>query len=265
VPALNSSQKQAFRAVIPGWSTPFKDNRCPMNRTPVGAWKRVIGCSSGSAIGTRVALSMRFDGIAAEALMRRVVLVLAALVLLAGNAQALTIRDIIELTKAGLGDEVLLALIEVDRGVYAIDPATLKQLKAAGVSERVMVALVRAGRDIPPEPVPMPVADDQSARQVVVIDHRGDEPPQVVERVREVPVAVPVYIPVATVRRHRSLGAAVDNPAFIPFEFGAPAGRTIDAREQRKSEPVYWGFGGKLRPDAWDPTPAGVRPHDRRK
>ena len=44
-------------------------------------------------------------------------------VLLSGfvaTAEALTIRDVIELTRAGLGEEVLLALIEVDRGVYAI-------------------------------------------------------------------------------------------------------------------------------------------------
>ena len=46
----------------------------------------------------------------------------AALVLVAAlaatvqPAQALTIRDVIELTRAGLTDDVLVALIEVDRG-----------------------------------------------------------------------------------------------------------------------------------------------------
>ena len=72
-----------------------------------------------------------------------------ALLVCARPADALTIRDIIELTRAGVGDDVLLALIEVDRGVYPTDPATLKQLKAAGVSDRVMVALVRSGREVP--------------------------------------------------------------------------------------------------------------------
>lgn len=195
--------------------------------------------------------------------MRRAVLVVTVLAFLAGSAEALTIRDVIELSRAGLGDEVLLALIEVDRGVYSIDTATLKQLKAAGVSERVIVALVRAGREIPPEPTPMPVADDQApAPQVVVIDHHVDQPPQVVERVREVPVAVPVYIPVMRSRLHRSVDASVDTSNFIPFQSGPPAARAV---EPRKTEPVYWGFGGKLRPDAWDPTPAGVKPHDRRR
>jgi hypothetical protein len=181
---------------------------------------------------------------------------------LAGSAEALTIRDVIELSRAGLGDEVLLALIEVDRGVYSIDPATLKELKAAGVSERVIVALVRSGREFPPERPPLPVVDDQAPPpQVVVIEHR-DEQPQIVERVREVPVAVPVFIPVTRSRHQRTVDVSVDTSTFIPFQSGPPAVRPV---QPRKTEPVYWGFGGKLRPDAWDPTPQGAKPHDRRK
>ena len=84
--------------------------------------------------------------------------------LLAGpatRAEALTIRDVIELTKAGISDEVLLALIDVDGGVYANDAATLKRLKEAGVSERVMVALVRSGRERRlPEPPPAPPEEE---------------------------------------------------------------------------------------------------------
>ena len=223
-------------------------------------WSGRSGVASASSRANQRAARSRFHSY------KPLVLVVTALAFLAGSAEALTIRDVIELTRAGLGDEVLLALIDVDRGVYSIDTATLKQLKAAGVSERVIVALVRSGREMPPEPAPLPVVEDQPAPQVVVIDHR-DEQPQVVERVREVPVAVavPVYVPVAPARRHRGVNVAVDNATFVPFEFGFPANRTIDATERRKAEPVYWGFGGKLRPDAWDPTPAGVKPHDRRK
>ena len=60
--------------------------------------------------------------------MRRVLIaLLAVFVLAAGRAEAVTIRDLIELSKAGLGDEVLIALIEVDRQVFTIDTATLKK------------------------------------------------------------------------------------------------------------------------------------------
>ena len=36
----------------------------------------------------------------------------------AAKAEALTVRDVVELSKAGLSDDVLLALIEVDRTVF---------------------------------------------------------------------------------------------------------------------------------------------------
>jgi hypothetical protein len=192
-----------------------------------------------------------------------VALMAGALVGTAGTVQALTIRDIIELTRAGLGDDVLLALIEVDRGVYAIDTATLKKLKAAGVSDRVLVALVRSGRETIVEPVQAtaePPVSDAPAPQVVVIDHH-DQP---VERVREVPVpvAVPIYVPVGPRVRHRTVDRTFDASDFVPFQSGPPAARPVTTR---KSEPVYWGWGGKRRPDSWEPPPAEVKPHDRKR
>jgi hypothetical protein len=189
--------------------------------------------------------------------MRLLLLVGGLVAALAVPAEALTVRDIIELTRAGLGDEVLLALIEVDRGVYAIDNETLKQLKAAGVTDRVIVALVRSGREVPTESLPPAEIDPQSvtppAPQVVVIDH---QPERIVEV--PVPVAVPVFFPAGRTRFHGHPNATFDASNFIPFQSG-PSPRV---RPVVPKEPVYWGFGGKLRPDAWDP---GIRQPDRRK
>ena len=127
--------------------------------------------------------------------MRRLVYVFVALLAMsAARAEALTIRDVVELTRAGLGDDVLLALIEVDPSVFPIDTETLKYLKESGVSQRVIVAMVRSARTPPPSVAPEPfvtqIAPQAQEPQVVVIDHR--EP----ERVREVPVAVPIYFPI---------------------------------------------------------------------
>jgi hypothetical protein len=86
--------------------------------------------------------------------MRRLLLIAFVLLpLLPARAEAVTVRDIIELTRAGLGDEVLLALIEVDRGVFPVDSQTLTRLKQAGVSERVITAMIRSGRasDLQPQ------------------------------------------------------------------------------------------------------------------
>ena len=84
------------------------------------------------------------------------------------------------------------------------------------------------------------------------------EKPVLIERevVQEVPVAVPVYLTAGRARRHRSDPYVAPASVFVPF--GQPA--TADDRSQKrdrsdrgkKAEPVYWGFGGKLRPDAWN-------------
>jgi hypothetical protein len=88
--------------------------------------------------------------------MRRLLpLMLVAFVLGPTRADALTLRDVLELTRAGLGDDVLIALIEVDRPVFPVDTETLKTLKDAGVSQKVIVAMIKSGRT-PPPPAPEP-------------------------------------------------------------------------------------------------------------
>jgi hypothetical protein len=184
--------------------------------------------------------------------MRRFVLLLLPLLALwPVRADALSIRDVIELSRAGLGDDVLLALIEVDRSVFPIDTATLKSLKQAGLSDRVIVALVRSARTPPPPLDAAPIPDDPPqapAPQVIVIDHH-DAPV-----IREVPVAVPVYIPVAIrsgFRQHRDVRSN-DGPT-VPVQMTVHPQQQPDGRHAKPAEPVYWGWGGTLRPDAWKP------------
>jgi hypothetical protein len=179
--------------------------------------------------------------------MRRFLLIALVLLSLApARAEAVTVRDIIELSRAGLGDDVLLALIEVDRTVFAIDTQTITRLKQAGVSERVISAMIRSGRtrDIEREMQDQPpvfVEPPPPSPPVVVIDHH--------ETVREVPVpvAVPVYVPVVQRRIHHEVS---DPPSITSNEAGTD--RRHD-REEPKAQPVYWGWGGQLRPDAWKP------------
>jgi len=183
--------------------------------------------------------------------MRRItaaILTIIAFAVATPRAEALTTRDIIELSRAGLGEEVLLALIDVNGGIYAIDPVTLKALKDARVSERVILALVRSGRERPDVPQPLPAVEPPVVQapppQVVVIEHHAPD-------VRE--VLVPVYVAVPSGRHHRVHRAdhhvrPATESTFIPFQSGMPA---VRPPVQHPKEPVYWGFGGKLRPDAW--------------
>lgn len=181
-----------------------------------------------------------------------------ALLAAAPAAEALTTKEIIELARAGLGEEVLLALIDVEGGVYAIDPASIKSLKEAGVSERVIVAMVRSGRErpLPPEPQPVvePPVEQAPQPQVIVIERSAPE-------VRE--VMVPVYVAVAPfhsrVRRGDVVGrgdVGVRSPyepaTFLPFQSAPPPVKPVAVEPKH---PVYWGFGGKLRPDAWGQKP----------
>jgi outer membrane biosynthesis protein TonB len=156
------------------------------------------------------------------------------LALPAARAEALTIRDVVELTKAGLSDDVLLALIDVDRTVFTIDTPTLKMLKDAGVSEPVIIAMIRSGRSTPPEPQALPEPQAIEAAPAPVPEPQPVQPPE--PAVREVPVPVPV--PVAV-------------PVAVPV---------VVAPERRpRHECVhyeYWGFEGKLRPDAYAPPNA---------
>ena len=193
--------------------------------------------------------------------MRRLLIALfAVFVLAAGRAEAVTIRDIIELSKAGLGDDVLIALIEVDRRVFTVDTATLKQLKQAGVSEAVIVALIRSGqpRTEPVAPAAAPAPEPRQP-EVIVIEHRDPAPTPAAAPAPvpyPVPVAVPVYVPVPT--HSRGFGRHDTVTTILPTDQGLVKARVPVPPNCVKAEPVYWGFGGKLRPGSWAPPPTVV-------
>lgn len=183
-------------------------------------------------------------------------------VLTAARADALTVRDVIELSKAGLGDEVLLALIEVDPSIFAIDAPTLKQLKAAGVTDRVIVAMIKSGRTSRADPAPVAEADPvlpaprTREPEVIVIDHRDAPAPAAAVAPAPIayPVAVPVYVPVVTDahrQRDRVETVVQTDQGYVKARVPVPVNCV-------KAQPVYWGFDGKLRPGSWDPPPTVV-------
>ena len=174
----------------------------------------------------------------------------------AARADALTVRDVIELSKAGVSDQVLLALIDVDHRVYTVDATAVRQMKDAGVSDTVVLALIHAGRETPTvapaaaEADPAQLAQAPSAPapqpQVVVIDHADTQ-----QAVREVPVLVPVAVPIAVapfdLRSERvSTIITTDTGAAVRARVPVPANCV-------RAEPIYWGNGGKRRAGTWQP------------
>ena len=71
-------------------------------------------------------------------------------VLMASPVAAVTPAELAELVKAGLGDEVLLALIETTGLPEPVDAVAAIALKRAGVSDRVIAAAVRVSQPAQP-------------------------------------------------------------------------------------------------------------------
>ena len=171
----------------------------------------------------------------------------------AAPADAITVRDIVELSKSGLSDELLLALIDIEKKVFPVDPATLKTLKEAGVSERVILAMMRSGRTQPaplPAPAPSPegVVQEQPRAaapppQVVVIEHRQAPEPARTTVVREVVVPFPVYVPVYVSPGHPRPVPQQPIDAFVPrASIGLAHSRLgLSSPPPRPtSDPPYW-------------------------
>jgi hypothetical protein len=73
--------------------------------------------------------------------------VLAAVLLVPASAFAISIDQVVSLTRSGVTDAVILAMIQRDRTVFAIEPEQIAALQRAGVSETVILAMLKSGRE----------------------------------------------------------------------------------------------------------------------
>ena len=144
----------------------------------------------------------------------------------AAPAQAVTLRDLIDLSRSGLSDDILIALVEAEQSVFRLDAVDVQHLKQQGLSDRLVIHLLQtptlraeAERNdrLAYGPAPAPVV--HTAPDAVVID-------------RVETIAIPIYVPIVVERRNGRLPASV-------------------GRGRKPAAPVYWGYGGKRRPDTW--------------
>lgn len=160
---------------------------------------------------------------------------LAVFVLLCGlsaSAEAVTLRDLIDLSKQGLSDDLLIALVDAEKSVFHLTAAEVRSLKDQGLSDRLLIHLLQTpSLHRAPEPQ-LHLAHATPARSA----------PPPVERVvvidRVEHVAVPVYVPVP-VRARRDHDRDDDR------------GDDRAGTKDRPKAPVYWGYGGQLRPGSW--------------
>jgi len=114
--------------------------------------------------------------------MRAVLSLLVMLALTPSTASAVSVQEIIGLSRSGVSDEVILTLIERDNTIFTIDPDQLVALKKQGVSQAVVLAMLRSGRQQPAAPpqtadaAAAPNGVFPSAPDTVVVGHGPDRP-----------------------------------------------------------------------------------------
>jgi hypothetical protein len=159
------------------------------------------------------------------------------LVPFATSAAAVSVEELFNLRANGLSDEILVALIEADGSVFRLSPEDVLILHKRGLGEKVILAMLASarrdgtGRDgLPSDAGAFPAAAGLVPVHQVPIHQVIVQQVQIPASPEQVIVHVPVAVPV---------------PIAVPVE------------PVRPEKPVYWGFGGRLRPDAWQPAPGG--------
>lgn len=121
--------------------------------------------------------------------MFRLAVIVAFVLMVAVDARAVTVRDIIELSKAGLPDEILTAVIDADRTIFTLDKDQILELKKAGVSEAVLLKMLRSRAEYEREAERGPESDSRP------VPHAEPALPEVVVIGATPPPAVTIVVP----------------------------------------------------------------------
>jgi hypothetical protein len=157
--------------------------------------------------------------------------------------ESVTANDLVKLSAAGLGDDILVALIESHEAVFRLTADDVLDLRKRGLSEKVILAMLQTAMRPKEKTAEVTTGEFRPLETQRVDDVPGEPPPPVVVNVTqqvEQRVEQPRPEPTRTVH--------VAYPVAVPV-FVAPR------RPEKRPEPVYWGFGGQRRPDTWrDPN-----------
>jgi hypothetical protein len=198
--------------------------------------------------------------------MRHCLGVLLASVILLGPAAsgsaAATIQDLVKLKAAGLGDDILIALIESDGSVFNLKADDVIALRKQGLSEKVIIVmLATAKKAAPPAPAGRPSsATAAEVRQAPTPPSIQIDDPYASENTTQVTVPsvpAPVVINITQKVEQRTEAPAdyQSQPVYTTYPYypyyyvGAPIVRPFVP--VAAPQPVYWGFGGQRRPGTW--------------
>lgn len=147
---------------------------------------------------------------------------------------AVTVDQIVSLSKAGVSEAVIFALLDRDRTVLTIDPDQLVALKRDGLSDALILAMLRNGRQegddaaraVAAERAADVMAALSSTPQVTIVGHGPDRPntahtEDLYAGIRDgvrLPAAIPYGSPYA-----------IPYPSVFPYAaaYGAPLGHPL--------------------------------------
>src|SRR5258708_38146147 len=150
--------------------------------------------------------------------MRWFLLILAVLACAPAPAGAVTLAEVVALSKGGVSEQVIVALIERDQTLFSMSPDQLVKLQRDGLSDTILLALLKSGRpsDAPLPASPLPVGPPQTAAAppppaVVVVGHSPEYPntrtadlmPTTDLPLIQAPIIVPVPVPYLVPRSER--------------------------------------------------------------
>jgi hypothetical protein len=134
-----------------------------------------------------------------------IVLAVAVLVAVPSAARAVTMGDIIALSKAGVSADILVAVIDADRTMFTLSAEDILKLKDAAVPDAVVVKMLGTQQEYAIEaPPPLIVGNTPPPPTVVVAPLYFTTPFFVVP-------GVPVVTPVVPVTQPRGFGRFIND------------------------------------------------------
>ena len=79
-------------------------------------------------------------------------------------ASAVTLAEVVALSKGGVSEPVILALIERDQTLFSMSPDQLVKLQRQGLSDTILLALIKSGR---PSEASLPKKEPRHQRRLV--------------------------------------------------------------------------------------------------
>ncbi|MDZ4805919.1 MAG: hypothetical protein SGI90_13750 [Candidatus Eisenbacteria bacterium] len=79
--------------------------------------------------------------------MKKLIVIVALALMIPALAQAMTIAEVIKLSKSGIGDEVVLSQIDASDQVFTLTVDDILELKKSGVSDRIITYMINTGKD----------------------------------------------------------------------------------------------------------------------